>query len=370
MLCRKALILFALLFTTAAAYCQSEAMKAVVNNLAFYKQKSDLNYLSKAKKSVDSLIVTKADSSNLQKNVYKALVYTSIAYLDSTNKLNQPADFVPKTAALVDKISARPGSYKYQAEIGFSKRCMANVFIRQGFDQIYRSDFYQALRQFQKAQSYVPSFSPLNAYIGYVYSKSGNLTEAAKYYQQILSSDSTKAEYIEATSSIYKQMGDTAKAIAVLQHGVKILPQDKNLLLDVANIYSNQKEYKLLQPILPKLLDANPSSAETAFIAADCYDHLNQPDKAESLYMRAIELNGAAYAPVFNLGLLYLKQSTLKHDPNSLQNMNRAIQWLEKANEILPNNVNCLQVLQIVYSKAGNTDQLNRVNYKLHQLTN
>ena len=56
-----------LLFTTSAAFCQTEAFKTVVNNLAFYKQKKDLKYLSSAKKSVDSLITTRADSSDVEK---------------------------------------------------------------------------------------------------------------------------------------------------------------------------------------------------------------------------------------------------------------------------------------------------------------
>ncbi len=59
------------LFTAPAAFCQSEMLKSVVNNLAFYKQKKDLKYLSSAKKSVDSLITTHADSLDVEKNVYK-----------------------------------------------------------------------------------------------------------------------------------------------------------------------------------------------------------------------------------------------------------------------------------------------------------
>lgn len=370
MICRKAYVLIILLFTTVSAYSQSEALKTVVNNLAFYRQKTDLKYLANAKKSVDSLIVTRKDSVNLEKNVYKAIVYASIAYVDSLNKLKLPADFIPKTASLVDRLSSRKDSYKYQPEIDFAKRNLANVFIRQGFENIYHSDFNSALQKFQKAQQYAPAFSPLNAYIGYAYSKNGNLTEAAKYYQNLLKIDGSKPEYIEATANIYKLMGDTSKALDVLSDGRKLLPSDKNLLNEEADIYISRKSYKSLSSLLPQLLDANSSNAETAFIAADCYDHLNQTDKAESMYMRAIELNSSAYAPVFNLGVLYLKQSILNHHQDSSNNIKRATQWLERANEMAPNDVHCLQLLQKVYAKTGNNDQLNKVNERINQLTN
>jgi predicted ThiF/HesA family dinucleotide-utilizing enzyme len=55
---RKIGILILALFTTSFAFGQSEALKVVVNNLAFYKQKGDLKFLSNAKKSADSLVVT------------------------------------------------------------------------------------------------------------------------------------------------------------------------------------------------------------------------------------------------------------------------------------------------------------------------
>ncbi len=74
---------------TTQAFCQTEVLKSVVNNLAFYKQKNDLKYLSNAKRSIDSLIKTPVDSADIEKNVYRAVVNSSILYIDSLNKLNR-----------------------------------------------------------------------------------------------------------------------------------------------------------------------------------------------------------------------------------------------------------------------------------------
>jgi hypothetical protein len=70
------------LFTTGFAFCQSEVVKPVINNLAYYKQKKDLKYLTAAKKSMDSLFTSKADSLDLEKVVYRAVVNISIVYID------------------------------------------------------------------------------------------------------------------------------------------------------------------------------------------------------------------------------------------------------------------------------------------------
>jgi len=371
MQCRKIILPVLIgLFTTTSAFCQTEVLKSVVNSLAFYKQKNDLKYLSNAKRSIDSLIKTQADSADVEKSVYRAVVNSSILYIDSLNKLNQPAAFLKQTTDLVDKLSANHRIYKFQAEMDYSHRCLANVYIRKAFVYMNNSDFVNALQLFLIAQKYAPSFKQLNIYIAYSNYKLGDLHTAVKYYSIMIADDSTKAEYVEAASNIYKSLGDTTKALEILKKGRKLLPQDRSLLLDEANIYNNKKDYRSLSALLTNLLDINTNNADIAFVAANCYDHLNQYDKAESLYLQAIDLNNSAFDPIFNLGLLYFKQSGIKQGKDNLSNVNRAVQWLEKANEISPNDVKCLEVLQLAYIQTGNKNQINRVNNQLKQLTN
>jgi hypothetical protein len=52
------------------------------------------------------------------------------------------------------------------------------------------------------------------------------------------------------------------------------------------------------------------------------------------------------------------------------KNRVRAAQWFLKAYEIAPKSVNTLKLLQLIYAKNGNEDQLNIINNKLQQLTN
>lgn len=364
---RKIGLLILALFTTSLASAQTEALKTVVNNLAFYKQKSDLVYLGKAKKSADSLIVTRSDSADIEKNIFRLIVNSSILYTDSLNKLGQPDNFLDNTADLYNKLSDKKKAYKYQPELDYSKRCLINTYIRKGFAYTKNGEFDKAVKCFQAAKNYAPDFKRVNQYIAFATNKMGNLQEAAKYYGNLVSTDSTKIEYLQTASAIYKSLGDTAKALQVLKKGRRLFPQDKQLLQDEANIYNNKREYKALEPLLIPLIDNNSSNADIIFVAANCYDNLNQFDKAESLYLRAIELNGSAYEPVFNLGLLYFKMSTFKNNDNA-KNITSAILWLEKANEMIPGDKKSLQLLQLAYRKTGNQNQLDRVSDRLEQL--
>jgi tetratricopeptide (TPR) repeat protein len=368
---RKVILpLLIFLFTASLTFGQTEVLKSVVNNLAFYRQKKDVKYLSRAKTSVDSLIKTHADSADMAKNIYKAVVYSSIAFIDSLNTLKQPANFFDQTCKFVDQLGTNRKAYKYQTELDYSKRCLANVYLRRGFAYMQISDYYNAISVFQKAKKYAPDFKEINGYIAYANNKVGNLVDAGKYYTELLKTDSTKAEYIEAASNTYKAIGDTDKALQVLQKGRRHLPNDKFLLLDEANIYNNRRDYKSLEPLLSPLLDQNTNSGNVAFVAANCYDHLNEFDKAESLYLHSIELNSSEYDPVYNLGILYYKLSILKHGDDSANNLTKAGQWLERANEMSPNDVKPLQLLQLLYTQTGNQEQIDKINSKLKLLTN
>jgi len=370
MLNRKIIIpVLLFLFTTSLAFCQSEVYKPVVNNLALYKQKKDLKFLAAAKKSMDSLVTTHADSADYKKCVYRALVNSSILYLDSLNTLKQPATLFSQTTGLVDKLLPNKKSASFQDQFDYIKKCLANVYIRMGFQYMNTSDFVNAEQVFLKAQAYVPSFKQLDFYIAYSNNKLGNLQDAAKYYNHLIDADTAKAEYIEAAANIYKSIGDTSKALDVIKKGRSRFPDDKVLLMNEANIYSNKKDYPALEPLLKSLTDTYPNNASVAFVAAVCYDNLDQYKPAETYYLQAIDINGTVYDPIFNLGLLYFKESLI-FPSEKIKNTNLAVAMLEKANEISPNDIRALQVLQLVYTQNQNKNQLIKVNNKLKQLNN
>src|SRR5579875_1436164 len=142
-------LLLSILFltgTTSFAFSQSEELKDVFNNLAFYNQKHDLKYLGEAKKAIDKTIQTRKDSANLYKCVYKAVVYSTIAYADSLNTLKMPDNLLGTIKAYTDT-----------AEFTYIKRNLANVYIRKGFNDMIREDYKSAVNNFDKAKQISPS---------------------------------------------------------------------------------------------------------------------------------------------------------------------------------------------------------------------
>lgn len=356
-------------FITPVAFCQSEVLKGVVNSLARYEGKKEIKYLAAAKKSIDSLLAVKPDSTNFEKNLYLVVINSSILYADSLNSLNQPPDLLAKTTRLIDKLKENSRKAEFEKDLSFASACLANVHIRNAFSHLAKSDVLNAQRQFLTAKKFAPAFKQLDAYLAYVNTRLGNLPVAAGFYDNLPDSESLWVDHVEAASAVYKAVGDTSKAIKLLERSRKLSPDNNFLLLDEANIYNNKRDYASLEPLLPRLLDNNANNPDIVFVAANCYDRLGRYDKAEPLYIKAAELNSAVYDPAFNLGLLYLKKSA-QANGSEAKNLAQAAIWLEKANEIAPNNIGCLEVLRLLYKQTGNKAQLDKVNNKLKQLTN
>lgn len=365
------LLITCICFASSIAMAQSEAMKDVINNLAFYHTKNDIKYLGEAKKSVDNAIKTHADSIDLSKNVYKAVVYSSILYIDTLNKLNLPDTLLLQTTRLVNNLLTRKKIYKFNIEMNYARGCLANVYQHKAFDYYSKNNYKLAIANFRIAKNYVPAAKDLDIYLATIYYKLGNYKTAGNYYDTILLTKNPKIEHIQSAATLYKALGDTTRSLEIIQRGLESYPNDKYLLFEEANIYNNKKNYHLLKPLLAHLIALAPNDQNVIFMAANCYDHLNDLDKAEELYQKTIEINGNEYDPIFNLGLLYLRKAVqLKNSTEYQANINQSKNWLEKANEMSPNNEVCLKALQMLYLQENNKSQLRKINNKLNQLTN
>ncbi|RYE30951.1 MAG: hypothetical protein EOP42_11345 [Sphingobacteriaceae bacterium] len=370
MVVRKLLLSVLFLAGTASSgFSQSEQLKDVFNNLAFYNQKHDLKFLGEAKKAIDKIIVTKSDSANLNKSIYKAVVYATILYADSANALKMPDNFLATTNIYTDTLFKRPKVFSFSQEITYIKRNLANTYIRKGFTDLKNNSYQSAITNFDKAKAIVPAADNLAVYLAYAANKMGELNKSAAYYDHLLENDKPGAEVILTAQRIYKILGDTTKALIAIEKGRRAYPENKKLLYEEANIYNNKKDYEALRKLLVTLVKVGPDDYDINFLAAVCYDHLNLREQAETYYKKAIQLNPASYDPVFNLGILYMKKE-LDNPERSATKYNTAINLLEKANELNPNDPDFLQTLKLIYDKTGNTEQSNKISTQLNQIIN
>src|SRR5690606_22097965 len=92
--------------------------KEASNSLARYMQSSDVKQLENAKKFTDAGYKTKRDSSNSRNNVLRAMIYSSLAYADSTRKIKSDKDPIIIAKEAEARIRSRDKE-KYSNEINY-----------------------------------------------------------------------------------------------------------------------------------------------------------------------------------------------------------------------------------------------------------
>ena len=159
-------------------------------------------------------------------------------------------------------------------------------------------------------KKYPHSYMALNS-IGAEYMKQKEYRLSEKYYNQSIyeNRNSYKTYYNRAllysiTQRLDKAINDYTKAIE-LTHYYKAY-------IGRANVYYILKDYSKSMADAEKALSLNKNNMKANFVLANCYDDLNQLDKALIYYNTAILLNNEDASLFLRRGVLYGKQQQFK----------------------------------------------------------
>ncbi|NOT38435.1 MAG: hypothetical protein HOP11_13770 [Saprospiraceae bacterium] len=245
-------------------------------------------------------------------------------------------------------------------------------------------------------------------YIVAVCAKAGKSEEMSiKYFEELEASnynDSTNAGAVVYESLYNYYSGkDEAKADNYLAKGRAKFPSESNLLF--AEINSFIKKGKL-SDLIDKLLLAmkkEPNNPSIVSTIANVYDNLSQKEyelgnvaKGDELqkesfnyYDKVLEMDPNNAAALYSKGAMYYNRAALvSKEVNQFANdysaagtkkyeakkaemtalFDKALPFLEKADEIEPNDINTLVALKEIYAKKGMFDKSNAAKVRLEKL--
>jgi tetratricopeptide (TPR) repeat protein len=211
----------------------------------------------------------------------------------------------------------------------------------------------------------------------------GNEMKMAKqYYQQLIQIGVQKPEVYTSLADIYKTEGDTTMALQAIGKGRELFPEDFNLLIGETNIYLATNEKEKAMKDLEMALQFDRSNPSIFFAVGTIYDQMGDIPKATSAYENAILINPDYFEANYNLGALYVNQAAdILAKANDLpldavkeydakkaladQMLEKSLPYLEKALELMPEDVNTMVSLKEIYTRLGMTDKLKAINEKL-----
>lgn len=110
-----------------------------------------------------------------------------------------------------------------------------------------------------------------------------------------------KAYYLKG--NIYKEVGDTAKAISSLETAIEQDNKNPGIFLDLGLIYAAKKN-PLAFEYYDNAISLDPSNSEALYAKAKLYQDINQIKEAVALYERILKNNPTHVFSLYNLGAI------------------------------------------------------------------
>jgi tetratricopeptide (TPR) repeat protein len=357
------------------------------------KRTSAFNYqrygkLDLAKQAIDEAVLNENTAMDAKTWFYRGNIYYDIAV--STDENYRKLDPDPFGVAYQSYMKAKELDTKgeFAADILKYTVAVGEGYYNLGVINYNEQKFKDAALNFEKAFNVGKSVNrtDTSALVNAAVSAAqGNEIQMSKqYYQQLITMGVQKPDVYASLSEIYKAEGDTTMALSVVQKGRELFPDDFNLLIAETNIYLATDEKAKAMVNLETALKMDSTNPSIFFAVGTIYDQMGDIEKATAAYENAMKIKPDYFEANYNLGALYVNQAadildkandlpldaTAQYDQEKAkadQMLEKSLPYLEKALELMPDDVNTMVSLKEIYTRLGMTEKLQSINDKLQK---
>jgi tetratricopeptide (TPR) repeat protein len=181
-------------------------------------------------------------------------------------------------------------------------------------------------------------------------------------------------------SEAYLALHDTAKAESVLTGLNAKFPNDKNVTLQLIDLYIKSSKNDEALKYIKVAKESDPSNASLFFAAGIIYLNELKYDDAIPELTKSVELKGDVYDTQYGLGAAYINKAAdmfkaaneimdVKKYSDAIDQANtvyaKALPYMEKAHELKPDDVYAMRSLQELYYRLKMTDKYTVIKAKL-----
>lgn len=382
---KKVFLLLAVISISAATFAQKGK---VTSALTLIEQGS----LDKAKEALDQAL-TNPKSMNwfntyfakgkLAQAVFKSDNPTFKAYY--TDPLGEAYTAYEKSMALDDK-----GGAKKKIITGMVYNSLALDLYSQGGQLFEAKDYAGALKSFETQIAITESDNYVGVTDTGMYYNAGLAAMNAKDHQKAIKFFEKCAEmqyqginpYFQISQN-YLEMGDTVKAESILVDLRNKHAGDKNVTLQLIDLYIKAGKNKEALENLAIARANDPENYSLHFAEGIIYLNEDRFDEAIERLSKSVELKSDFYDSQYGLGASYInKASDMFAKANDIMDVNeynkaidnamtvfsKALPYMEKANELKPDDIFALRSLRELYYRLKMTEKYDAVKAKLDTL--
>jgi hypothetical protein len=391
---KKISLLVVLLMTITFSFGQKNVRQTASNFLKEGK-------LDKAMETINQCIQDPTTATDAKAWFIRGNIYLEIA--NSTDEKYKALDPNALQTALdsYKKATEYDQKKEYTEDIFAKVNWQRNNYFNQAVDNYNKKQYRDAMLAFENGANALSSIK-INDTISLFYAAAcaglaNDKVKAKQYYADLLKQGAKSPTIYISLSDLYRQDKDSSGALKVVREGLKMYPNDLKLFLTETNIYltfgDTEKALKNL-----KLASEQDTSNQTVFFAlGTIYDNISN-DTLKSVkvreeafnsaivsYKRAIQLSPGYFEPNYNIGALYVNKAAAINDRANKLPLDAEVEYkklkaeadgylevatpyLEKASELMPDDINTLYSLKQIYSRLNKTDKLKAVTEKINGL--
>ncbi len=379
---KKVFLLLAVISISVATFAQKGK---VTSALTLIEQGS----LDKAKEALDQALThpksmnwfnTYFAKGKLAQAVFKSDNPTFKAYY--TDPLGEAYSAYEKSMALDAK-----GGAKKKIITGMVYNSLALDLYSQGGQLFEARDYAGALKSFETQIAITESDNYVGVTDTGMYYNAGLAAMNAKDHQKAIKYFEKCAEmqyqginpYFQISQN-YLEMGDTVKAETILVDLRNKYADDKNVTLQLIDLYIKAGKNKEALENLAIARANDPENYSLHFAEGIIYLNEDRFDEAIERLTKSVELNPDFYDSQYGLGASYInKASDMFSKANDIMDVNeynkaidnamavfaKALPFMEKANQLKPDDVFALRSLRELYYRLKMTEKYDAVKAKL-----
>ncbi len=207
---------------------------------------------------------------------------------------------------------------------------------------------------------------------------------AVKYYSEAAKHGYNGARTFSLISDSYIQMQDTIGALKTVQEGFEKYPTDNGVLTSMIDLYMKMGKDEEALKYLDMAIEQDPTNVTYYFAKGALYEKFGQEQNAIAAYEKASEVDPEFFNAYYNLGALYYNKGVkqwevavavppsdnAKYEEESKKadvEFKKALPYMEKCQELNPNDQNTLESLKNLYYRMKDMDKYNAILEKLGQ---
>jgi tetratricopeptide (TPR) repeat protein len=387
---KKTALLLALVIMTSMTFAQFKKDRTSAYN---YWQKGDL---TKAKEYIDKAIAYPEAATDAKVHYYNGAINLDIHFKPelktlAPNALQTAYEEMKKAQELDTK-----GDFK--SDIMIRMLSLGGQFFNAGADYFKDNNFTEALAKFQQAVKIGEenhNVDTLGIYgTALCYEKLLDYNNAIATYEKLMSMKMKEPSIYNSLASIYLEQNSLDKADKILQEGLNMFPGNLDMVISMANFYIKSKQHQKALQFLNVAKEKDPSNKSIAFAIGVTYDMLKNDttlpaedrkkyfDSAVKSYQETLELDPTYFDALFNLGAVFFnKGGDVINEANKLplgdkrydvldaegkEYLNKALPYLEKAEQVKTGDRDTLVSLKEIYTRLGMYEKLKDINDKLN----